>query len=314
MTDKTTVEDITYDLAASPNFARDKVCFAARSSGLYRSDDGGHTWHDAYECMELQSPIPTMAVALSPCFASDHSIFAGVPGAILRSFDGGQNWHISRLPLPPPVISTLFTSPDYGKDGTLLAGAVKDGVFWSTDRGRHWEVWNFGLYDPNIHCMAISPSFAEDKTVFVGTETDIFRSINGGRSWQQAGFPTEFAPVLSLALSPGYPGDGLLWAGSATCGLFCSEDRGLSWARAGGDVITEAVNQIILSADYPACPDLLLLLNSRLLVSRDDGKSWSDWKAGLTPTQGMLFAAAPQGIDRGMPLLVGLAEGGVLSI
>jgi hypothetical protein len=75
--------------------------------------------------------------------------------------------------------------------------------------------------------------------------------------------------------------DGILFAGTEACGFFHSEDRGPSWTHLGEDAITNAVNGIILSPEFPAKPDLMLLLSDALLVSRDGGKSRSDWKVGL---------------------------------
>ncbi|MFQ6102614.1 MAG: WD40/YVTN/BNR-like repeat-containing protein [Anaerolineae bacterium] len=173
MTKEPPTQDTTYALVASPGFAQDGVCFAARGSGLYRSDDGGHTWHFAYDALDLEAPLATVAVAVSPDFASDQSVFAGTPGGVLRSFDGGQSWHITVLPSPPPVVSALVISPNYAHDGTLLAATLEDGVFRSADRGRRWEAWNFGLLDLIILCIAISPGFAHDETIFVGTESGL---------------------------------------------------------------------------------------------------------------------------------------------
>lgn len=314
MTDETHLQDIVYALAASSGFARDGVCFAARGSGLYRSDDGGNTWQFAYHALNLETPVPTMAVVVSPDFESDQSVFAGVPGGILRSYDGGKSWHAAELRSPPPIVSALVISPDYARDGTLLAATLEDGVFRSADRGRHWAAWNFGLLDLNVLCLVISTGFADDETLFVGTETGIFRSTNGGRAWREVDFPTDFAPVLSLALSPGCASDGVLFAGTESCGLLRSDDGGGTWARLGEKVTTDAVNAILLSPEFPAKTDILLLLSSTLLISRDGGESWSDWKAGVDLGQGAACVAAPFGLDIDAPLLVGLAEGGVLRI
>ena len=73
-------ENAVYTLAASPDFGRDQICFAARATGLDRSNDGGLTWQDAYTALELQTPLPTVTVALSPNFTHDRSVFAGAPG------------------------------------------------------------------------------------------------------------------------------------------------------------------------------------------------------------------------------------------
>ncbi len=314
MAEKTEVPDIVYSLAASPDFAQDGVCFAARASGLYRSDDGGLTWQNAYASLELDAPLTTAAVAVSPHFEADRSVFAGVAGGILRSVDGGQNWHVASLPSPPPFVSTLVVSPNFAHDGTLLAGTMEDGVFRSADRGGHWSPWNFGLLDLNALCMAISPDFAHDETLFVGVESGIFRSTNGGRAWREVNFSPDFAPVVSLALSPDYARDGVLFAGTECCGLFYSEDRGQTWTRLGQDVATDAVNAIILSPQFPEKPRILALLGGALLISGDGGRHWSEWKTGLSTEQGMVSVAAPQGLDPQAPLLVGLVEGGVLRL
>lgn len=306
--------DIVYSLATSPNFERDGVCFAARASGLFRSEDGGFTWQAAYASLELETPLMTAAVAVSPDFEADKSVFAGVPGAILRSVDGGQGWYIATLPSPPSFVSTLVVSPNFAHDGTLLAGTLEDGVFRSSDRGRHWAAWNFSLLDLNVLSMAISLHFADDETLLVGTDSGIFRSTNGGRAWREVNFPSELAPVLSLALSPNYADDGVLFAGTESGGLFYSDDRGDSWTRLGEEVVTDAVNAIILSPQFPAKPDVLVLLGDALLSSRDGGRSWSDWKTSLPIEQGLASVAAPLGLNSGAPLLVGLVEGGVLRI
>jgi photosystem II stability/assembly factor-like uncharacterized protein len=307
-------EDLVYGLAASPDFADSGICFAARRSGLYRSDDGGVTWHSAYDSLGLEAPLPTMAVAMSPGFESDNNVFGGVPGGVTRSVDGGDSWSVSILPSPPPLVSALAVSPDFGQDGVVFASTMDDGVLRSADRGSRWASWNFGLLDLSVFCIAISPEFADDETLFAGVETGVFRSTNGGRAWRETDFPIDFAPVLSLALSPDYAQSGVLFAGTESYGLFRSDDRGRTWQRIGEEAITDAVNGVILSPEFPAKPHVLVALGTALLVSRDGGQSWTDWKDGLDLEQGVASIAAPQGLDADAPLLVGLVGGDVLLV
>jgi photosystem II stability/assembly factor-like uncharacterized protein len=314
MNEETQVPDIVYALAVSPSFTQDNVCFAARQSGLYRSDDGGLHWHFAYDALNLTAPLAATAVAVSSDFKSDRSVFAGAPGGILRSVDGGEHWYVASLPPPPPFISTLAVSPNFAHDGVVLAGTMEDGVFRSADRGSRWSRWNFGLLDLNIYCLALSPDFANDETLFVGTETGIFRSKNGGRAWREVVFPSEFAPVLSLALSPDYPNSGVLFAGTESSGLFFSGDQGHTWARLGKDVITDAVNDIILSPTFPENPEILAVLSAALFISRDGGQSWSDWEASQAIEGGITCIAIPHGLGPNARLLIGLVEGGVLRV
>jgi photosystem II stability/assembly factor-like uncharacterized protein len=311
MNNDSTSRDTTYAIAVSPDFARDGICFVARASGLYRSDDGGMSWRSAYEALKLETPLTTTAVTVPPTYRSDAAVFCGVPGAILRSADGGFTWQATLLPPPPTPVSALVTSPAYAEDGVVLAATLEDGVYATDDRGGHWVPWSFGLMDLNVVALAISPDFAHDETAFAGTESGVFRSTNGGRAWRETDFPMEFGPVLSLAVSPDFARDGTVWAGTEEHGLFQSRDGGTTWHRAGDSQVTDPINAILLSSEFPSEPHLLVMQSRTLMVSRDGGRSWSAWKQGLHFDQGLTCVAAPSGIEAGATLLVGLGDGGV---
>ena len=284
------VQDSVFALAAS-----DGAYFAGRSSGLYRSDDGGQTWQNAYGSLDIDLPLATMALA-----AQGRHLFAGVKGGVLRSSDNGHTWFIAGLPNPPPLVVALALSPNFADDGALLAGTAEDGVFASTDRGKRWTPWNFGLIDLNLNSMAISPDFARDQMAFVGTESGIFRSKNGGRAWHALPFPFDAAPVVSLSISPDFTTDNTLLAGTECSGLYVSTDRGQTWrpGHAPGD--TAAVNAMFVSDN-----SILLVRDDRVVESRDQGLSWTTVKT-LSGQSGMaLLVDSPS-------LLVGLAEGGIL--
>lgn len=142
------IEDPVYSMAASPAFIQDGVCFAARSSGLIYTEDGGKNWQNAYASLTMAESLVTTAVCLSPNFSIEKHVFAGVPGGILRSLDGGKNWQKAIMPTPPPVISVLETSPNYVQDRIVFAGTMEDGMLLSIDGGEKWHPWNFGCWMP----------------------------------------------------------------------------------------------------------------------------------------------------------------------
>jgi photosystem II stability/assembly factor-like uncharacterized protein len=307
----TQTEDFVYGLATSPEFARDRVVFAARSSGLYRSADGGVTWQSLYGSLTLADPLPTAAVATSPTYASDHHLFAGVPGAVMRSHDSGQTWEAVPLASPPPTVTALAVSPDYERDGVLFAGTAEDGVFRSKDRGVRWGAWNFGLLDLNTLCLALSPAFGHDQTLFTGTESGIFRSTNGGRAWRDLEFSEDWAPVQCLAISPDYESGGALWAGTEACGLFVSHDHGETWQRAAEGTFDSAVYAVLLPL-VAGDRSVLVLADEGVFISRNAGGSWQSLPA---PDDAQITAlAAPLGLDPGAELLAGLSNGEVLKL
>jgi photosystem II stability/assembly factor-like uncharacterized protein len=309
-------QDFIYQFTASESFSGGLggTCFIARTSGLYRSDDGGATWRSAYDSLFLQQPLLTTAIAIPPDFEHDASVFAGVGGGILRSEDGGQKWQSVRIPLPPPIISTLVISPNYTQDGVIFAGTMEDGVLFSSDRGYSWTAWNFGLLDLNILCMALSPDFSIDETLFVGAQSGIFRSTNGGRAWREVDLPFGFDAVLSLAISPGFARDGILFAGTETQGLWQSTNGGESWQLMGGSVFVNPINGIWLSSELLEQLEILVLHGGILLASSDGCHSWQVWQPELMKDREVTAVLAPLGFKPGKPMLLGFADGGTLAV
>lgn len=302
-------QDYVYQLAGFGT-----TFFAACNSGLYRSDDGGKTWQTAYRSLNLSEPLPTMTVAISPDFNHNPRLFAGLSGGIFRSLNGGQTWENLPLPPPLPVISALVVSPNFEKDGIVFAATMEDGVLFSSDRGSHFGAWNFGLLDLNILCLAISPNFAEDETVFAGTQSGVFRSTNGGRAWREVDLPVGYEVVLSLALSLDFARDGILLAGTETQGLLLSTDAGEIWQRVGEDVFIDAVNAILLFPDFSTRREILALHAGTLLHSTDCGSTWTPWREEILADNEVAAVFAPKGFDAGVLVLVGLADGNVLSV
>jgi photosystem II stability/assembly factor-like uncharacterized protein len=286
--------------------------FAARSSGLFRSDDWGKTWVDATGSLALPEPVPATVVLVSPDYIHDASVFAGVVGGMLRSPDNGKTWQIAKMPSPPPMISALAISPRYVWDGILLAGTMEDGILSSSDRGSRWVSWNFGLLDLHIFSLAISPDFGEDETVYAGTETGIFRSTNGGRAWREINLPVGFATILSLAISPNFKQDGTLFAGTEEQGLLRSTDRGETWQGMGGERFDGPVNTLMLGAAYAQQPEIVALTNGGACISRDGGATWQNLWEEISADAEITALLAPEGFAPGKPAWLGLVGGDVV--
>jgi photosystem II stability/assembly factor-like uncharacterized protein len=261
--------DLVYTFCAVPGLipGESGVAFAARSSGLYRSDDGGQTWNYALENLALSEPLPVTTVATSPAFAHDGTVLAGVPGGLFHSTDGGMNWKALIFPNPPPTVSSLTFSPNFEQDETVFAGTMEDGVFISRNGGENWVAWNFGLLDLNVMSLAISPNFSTDETIYAGAESGIFRSTNGGRAWREIELPFGYEAVLCMALTS----SGDLYAGTEGQGLWVTRDDSETWQRLGEAQIDEPVNSIQLAGER-----VFAFTSAGLWFSTDSGSTWTD--------------------------------------
>ena len=309
-------EAIIYQITASLNspLEENDPCFAACSNGLLRSMNGGRTWEDAFGSLSLESPLATTAIALSPDFQKDQNLIVGVAGGLLKSMDRGRSWLGTEFPTPPPTITSLAISPNFAEDGVVLAGTMEDGVLRSANQGDRWAAWNFGLLDLSVMCLAISPDFARDEILFAGTESGLFHSTNGGRAWREVNLPIGYEPVISLAISPNFAKDKVLFAGTETKGLLLTTDCGETWQVLWENKINQAVNAIVTAPKYPEHPEVLVIHGQDLLLSRDGGNTWSEWRPAAISDKPVSAILAPQGFGLNAPILLGLVGGEILRI
>jgi photosystem II stability/assembly factor-like uncharacterized protein len=70
--------------------------------------------------------------------------------------------------------------------GQALFLGAHTGLYRSDDRGRTWNKVPVSTTQPHLDVMDIAADTREPKTVYVGThEAGVFKSIDGGLSWNQ---------------------------------------------------------------------------------------------------------------------------------
>lgn len=307
-------DDIVLGLSITQEQGGAPVLWAAKGSGLYRFEDDGVSWTTAHDSLALDGPVATTAIAATPGEGAGASLFAGIPGAVLASSDGGTTWRPAGLGTPPPVVSAIAVSPEYVRDGTVVAGTLEDGIFRSSDRGGSWVPSNFGLLDLGVLTLAMSPAFARDETIYAGTESGLYRSTNGGRSWRDVESSLDGAAIPSLALSPRFDVDHTVFAATESHALWRSRDRGTTWTPCGFEAADRATILVALDPDYPDRPRIIVLSEADVLWSGDDGAVWNSLWSWTRPEDTVTTFAVADWATEPPTLVAGCADGRVLRL
>ena len=229
-------------LAISPNYASDHSLAAGTGHGVYLSTDYAATWND------ISTTLPDLTVDVvvfhpNYNYSTFPDLFVGTSTAgVYRTTARPWNWQAMNGGMCEQRVLALAFTPDYASNanGYLFAGVDGSGggncggVYKVKKGNTSWTTLNTGLPTSTasrvVDALAISPSFASDQTVFVGISAGqgIYRSTTGGATWNFLA-DTENLYILSLAISPYYPCDGIILAGEDGAGVYLSRDKGASW-------------------------------------------------------------------------------------
>lgn len=164
--------------------------------------------------------------------------------------------------------------------------------------------------DP-VFAIVASPAFTEDRTCYAACATGVYRSCDGGESWQYAYDALDLQSDLltsALAVSPDFARDQIVLAGSSG-GILRSCDAGQTW-----QVITLPTPPSIVSCLVfsPQCAGdgvvFLATTDDGVYRSSDRGQTWARWNFGLFDLHVLALVASPD-LGRDDTLFAGTETG-----
>lgn len=242
------------------------VIAGTADSGLYRRPAGAATWTPANSGFLASRILSLIADRSSPGV-----VHAGTESTgIFKSIDHGRSWQLLSSDLLLSNVNALAIDP---KRPTIMFAGTS-GVSRSTDSGATWR--SVGFFS-RTNAIEIDPVVTD--VIYVGTDTGVSKSTNGGNSFAGAstGLPS-FTSVDALAIDP--TSTMTLYAGVLGQGLFKSTDGAVSWTKKSSGMTDPDVEAIVIDPTQPAT--LYVATNGGgVFKSTNGGENWSEANSGL---------------------------------
>jgi photosystem II stability/assembly factor-like uncharacterized protein len=264
-----------HSLAFLPGQPATTLLAGGNGGGVYRSDDGGANWSKT--SLGLDEALVT-AVDANPLIPG--KAYASTFDGVYATADGGGTWTRASGGLPPEPVAALAVTEvihlQPGDPETIYAGTLGGGLWTSVDGGTSW-LRRDGLEDDFISAVAIDP--VNIFNVYAGTDhpfdgsnpQGVYKSADGGATWQRMGLDPGGFPIDVLAIDPSNPSR----IGAASRGLggyFQSTNGGVSWTSVTPGGGCGAVNTVL----YPGVGDRVLVgASNGVCRSENGGATWT---------------------------------------
>ena len=232
--------------------------------------------------------------------------FGSTGGGVWKTVDAGISWrNITDGAFASASVGSIHVAnsdPNVLYVGTGSAAirsnvSIGKGIYKSTDAGRSWK--NVGLPDAGqIGAMVVHPSNPDVAFAavlgnpFANTTTrGVYRTKNGGVSWEQVLFLNDSVGAADVEMQPGNPNVlyASMWfgmrhpwtilSGGAQDGIFKSIDGGDHWTRLAGGLPTGVMGKADLTVSDAAPQRVYALVEAKvgggLYRSDNAGDTWT---------------------------------------
>lgn len=186
-----------------------RAYYCSDMEGLSRTDDHGKTWQHISKNMSFCNILTVKVENGNP-----NRIYSGTLGTFEISDDGGKNWTvhpdvelpIGRIIIHPQNNDHVILAPSNHMrwiNRPNLAGPLgQPGVYVSNDRGKSFKFVAFRHPEGRRDVYDLTTHPTDSKVWFAAAETGLFKSMDGGASWEKAKAPKDTRGAWGSSITP----------------------------------------------------------------------------------------------------------------
>lgn len=177
----------------------------AGTKKIAKTTNGGESWFYTNNNQVLNgtnvSCIAVSYTSSDTVIAATGQRFAPMAFEIFSTTNGGMTWTKSTSPLPNRYPTDVTFDPNDSKIAyATFSGYGTSHVYKSTDAGKTWNDISSNLPDIPTQSVCVDPLNPTD--IYVGTDLGVYRTQNGGGSWEPWFDGMPYAMVLDVTYSP----------------------------------------------------------------------------------------------------------------
>lgn len=247
---------------------------------VLKSVDGGDNWVCTGNIPSLQPYNRTIyTLAVNPIHTS--TVYAGTLDGLFISYDGGSQWTL----LSNGFGEVYSLAIDPTNPNIFYAGNQSYFIYKSVDGGASWSQKSLGIpvdssYFSGPSLVVVDP--VEPNTVYAtitGYTVSIFKSQDGGESWQPSSVGLTGGQISSIAVDP--RDHKILYAGTGR-GVFKSTDGGANWKPSGtGLPNPDRSLEVRPRTPFDQGLGIYAITEAGYARSTDSGRSWNILSSGL---------------------------------
>ncbi len=173
--------------------------------------------------------------------------------------------------------------------GTAVTRPGAIGTLYRRTNGANWEPGAGMPTNTGVQALTAHPD--RPGTVFAATRAGMYKSTDGGASWNKLDVPGRNEEFWSVSIHPRKPD--VIFVGTAPVGVYRSDDGGNRWQRVGNrEPMPELcdysnakglTSRLMRLCFDPSNPDLMFgaCETNGLIVSEDGGETWRDSSRAL---------------------------------